>query len=189
MSLCVWCVEPVLWERGNWNPLSWSFEGGPAISPACFSISSFFISACLFLVPLYSWLSFFPFVFVIPPLPWFFFLVCVSAQSSPFKTKTMVVKARGFAAGWGTKIFPGSVFFFPLCFLPSLALSHLLWLYSQRIPTIWNGFKAITARNGSWGRRWRRRWTASQNGAVCAMEMTIFNLVTAFLKSCNQAPF
>jgi len=40
------------------------------------------------------------------PLPWFFFLVCVSAQSSPFKTKTMAVKARGFAAGWGTKIFP-----------------------------------------------------------------------------------
>jgi hypothetical protein len=29
----------------------------------------------------------------------FSFLVCVSAQSSPFKTKTMVVKARGFAAG------------------------------------------------------------------------------------------
>jgi len=166
MSLCVWCVEPVLWERGNWNPLSWSFEGGPAISSACFSVSSFFISACLFLVPLYSRLSFFPFVSVIPPLPWFFFLVCVSAQSSPFKTKTMVVKARGFAAGWGTKIFPGSVslppprfcrFLSPV-FPPLLALSHLLWLYSQRIPTIWNGFKAITARNGSWG---RRRWTAS----------------------------
>jgi len=34
--------------------------------------------------------------------------LCCS-QSSPFKTKTMVVKAWGFAAGWGTKIFPGSV--------------------------------------------------------------------------------
>jgi len=84
-------------ERGNWNPLSWSSEGGPAISPACFSVSSFFISACLFLVPLYSWLSFFPFVSVIPLFS---------------------------------------------------ALSHLLWLYSQRMPsisTIENGFKAITA--------------------------------------------
>jgi len=67
------------------------------------------------------------------------------------------------------------------------ALSHLLWLYSQRIPTIWNGFKGITARNGSWGRRRRRRWAASQNGVVCAMGMTIFNLVTEVLKSCNQA--
>jgi len=74
-------------------------------------------------------------------------------------------------------------FFFPavapvLPFFPPVippALSHLLWLYSQRISTIWNGFKAITTRNGSWG---RRRWTASQNGAVCAMGMTIFNLVT-----------
>ena len=35
-------------ERGNWNPLSWSSEGGPAISPACFSVSSFFYF-CLFI--------------------------------------------------------------------------------------------------------------------------------------------
>ena len=28
-------------ERGNWNPLSWSSEGRPAISLACFSLFSF----------------------------------------------------------------------------------------------------------------------------------------------------
>ena len=45
--------------------------------------------------------SLFPQFFSLPP-------PCFSAQSSPFKTKMMVVKARG-AAGWWTKIFPGSV--------------------------------------------------------------------------------
>jgi len=53
-------------ERGNWNPLSWSSEGGPAISPACFNVSSFSISACLFLVPSIRG-SFFFFRFCDPP--------------------------------------------------------------------------------------------------------------------------
>jgi len=42
-------------------------------------------------------------------------------------------------------------------------------------------------RNRSCGRRRKGRWMISKNGVVCAMGMTIFNLVTKVLKSCNQA--
>jgi len=35
-------------ERGNWNPLSWSSEGRPAISLACFRVFFFFYPPLVF---------------------------------------------------------------------------------------------------------------------------------------------
>jgi hypothetical protein len=75
----------------------------------------------------------------------------------------------------------------PLVFfcVPPPALSHLIWLYSQRMPSILaiETTLSLYSRNGSRG---RRRRITSQNDAVCVMGIVIFNLVTEVLKLCNQ---
>ena len=95
-----------------------------------------------------------------------------------------------------------SLFFFVS---PVFSLSVPLVLFSSSPPLlrslIFSGFIARECqaslqlkrlqshycRNRSCGRRRRRRWLISRNGAVCMMGMAICNLVTEVLKSCNQA--
>jgi len=75
--------------------------------------------------------------------------------------------------------------------IPSpLALSHLLWLYSQRMPnisTIETASKPLLQKPFLW-KETKKAMLISRNGAVCVMGMAIYNLVTEVLKSCNQAP-
>jgi len=85
-------------------------------------------------------------------------------------------------------------FFFPLCdssffLLPSLRSLIFSGFIARECQASLQlkRLQSHYCRNHSCGRRRRRRRLISKNGAVCAMGMTILNLVTEVLKSCNQA--
>jgi hypothetical protein len=105
-------------ERGNWNPLSWSSEGRPAISLACFSLFSFsnpplvFHQFFLWFPPFQSprfcpFLPVFPrFFFSLsawifrvppppPPCPFFFAVLLFISNRAPLHLLTSLMAHRG----------------------------------------------------------------------------------------------